>query len=640
MNELWMFIVSIAVLGVVITGGCIIKKKQKKRKWFISRIFLAGFFAATLIWCFGYLAFFEEELVHNGVMVFCIAVQNTLRIFAMDFDYDFFKYIMDSGDAVVDNICAAYTSLLLVAAPILTASVILSFFNETVASLKIFFNRKKEIYVFSELNQEALSIAGSCIEKAAKERQKILVVFTDVYKDNIEHLAEMLEAAHAMDAICVKKDILALNYFSIFQKQKCEFFIIGKNEKENMKHVQELVNRYGENEKVRVYLFSEDVIEKMLVNAMITPEMKMSVRCINIKQNTIYNYLYEDSCNKNIIYQYAVKKKEKGSCNLDTEKEENVQEVPIGTEGREWQILSIGIAGNNGYARELLKGLLWYGQMDKYELRLHVFDEDGSIENELKSECPELMKKNCRRQEGDAEYQIKFYRQIPGTKEYYKVLKKISQMTSLYLMYEDEKKNIKIGIESDRVLKKKDRSSVTNIVCLVCDGTKKRFIQKGKLKDYKKNVYNLDYMYQQWDYDSIYNSELEMAALDEHLKWDMKPKFNPQIEKMSEKERAELQKDKTEDFYKYDYFYRSSIARVIRVKLRAQMNVKGARKPLKDRDVEERRLIREIEHRGWNAYMRTEGYSYGEKKDEILKLHSDLVPFYKLPPDEQEKDDD
>lgn len=50
--------------------------------------------------------------------------------------------------------------------------------------------------------------------------------------------------------------------------------------------------------------------------------------------------------------------------------------------------------------------------------------------------------------------------------------------------------------------------------------------------------------------------------------------------------------------------------------------------------------MRKLEHRGWNAYMRSEGYRYGEKRNDLAKLHHCLVPFDALPLAEQVKDDD
>ena len=45
--------------------------------------------------------------------------------------------------------------------------------------------------------------------------------------------------------------------------------------------------------------------------------------------------------------------------------------------------------------------------------------------------------------------------------------------------------------------------------------------------------------------------------------------------------------------------------------------------------------ILKLEHMSWNAYMRSEGYVYGAKRDSTAKVHPDLVPFDEL--DEKEK---
>ena len=63
-----------------------------------------------------------------------------------------------------------------------------------------------------------------------------------------------------------------------------------------------------------------------------------------------------------------------------------------------------------------------------------------------------------------------------------------------------------------------------------------------------------------------------------------------------------------------------------------------------ERTEEEKQLLRVIEHRRWNAYMRAEGYCYSGSRDkqsrnDLAKLHNDLVPFDLLTEEEKAKDD-
>jgi len=59
-----------------------------------------------------------------------------------------------------------------------------------------------------------------------------------------------------------------------------------------------------------------------------------------------------------------------------------------------------------------------------------------------------------------------------------------------------------------------------------------------------------------------------------------------------------------------------------------------------DRTEEELWNLRRLEHRRWNAYMRSEGYTYAPVRNDLAKVHHCLVPFDDLPLKEQVKDDD
>ena len=59
--------------------------------------------------------------------------------------------------------------------------------------------------------------------------------------------------------------------------------------------------------------------------------------------------------------------------------------------------------------------------------------------------------------------------------------------------------------------------------------------------------------------------------------------------------------------------------------------------------IEERDVIEPLEHRRWNAYMRAEGYVYSgseaeESRNDLGKMHNDLVNFSNLSEEERRKD--
>jgi hypothetical protein len=46
----------------------------------------------------------------------------------------------------------------------------------------------------------------------------------------------------------------------------------------------------------------------------------------------------------------------------------------------------------------------------------------------------------------------------------------------------------------------------------------------------------------------------------------------------------------------------------------------------------------EVEHVRWNAYMRAEGYRYSQDRNDLARVHNNLVPVSKLSIDEMKKD--
>ena len=118
----------------------------------------------------------------------------------------------------------------------------------------------------------------------------------------------------------------------------------------------------------------------------------------------------------------------------------------------------------------------------------------------------------------------------------------------------------------------------------------------------------------------IINSELESDALSRHLKWG-----------------------KEEEFWQYEYNYRSSMASAIHMKARIACGIPGAGKPEDQLTAEEKAIIEPLEHRRWNAYMRAQGFNYPGVHDGGLRadramLHNNLCNWNELTEWERAKD--
>ena len=141
--------------------------------------------------------------------------------------------------------------------------------------------------------------------------------------------------------------------------------------------------------------------------------------------------------------------------------------------------------------------------------------------------------------------------------------------------------------------------------------------------NYRGQAYNIHYI---GDLESSYSvavlidSELEMKALARHLKWGAE-----------------------EDFWKYEYNYRSSMASAIHMHVRDQLNIPGANKAEEDLTEAEIAVLEPLEHCRWNAYMRSEGYVYSGSPDkssrnDLAKMHHNLVVFETLNEEDKMKD--
>jgi hypothetical protein len=145
------------------------------------------------------------------------------------------------------------------------------------------------------------------------------------------------------------------------------------------------------------------------------------------------------------------------------------------------------------------------------------------------------------------------------------------------------------------------------------------------ITNYRGQAYDIDFVS---DIESSYtenviiDSELENEALRAHLRWDGA---------------------KEDEFWNYEYNYRSSIATAIHMKARIECGIVGVTKNEKDLTDEERNIIEALEHRRWNAYMRSEGYVYSGSKskssrNDLAKMHHDLVDYASLSEEEKRKD--
>ena len=123
----------------------------------------------------------------------------------------------------------------------------------------------------------------------------------------------------------------------------------------------------------------------------------------------------------------------------------------------------------------------------------------------------------------------------------------------------------------------------------------------------------------------VANAKYALTVFEEELKNASRlPDGEIEAEKVKIRKRY---KDNLRAFYRFDYNYRSSLSRIIHRKKCVELGLES----------------NEQEHKRWNAYMRSEGYRYSGSTDkatrnDLGKLHNNLVPYSYLAESETKKD--
>lgn len=605
MHWIVFFVISvISMLGAAVFAFIVGKSRYKSGRILDpSKILFIGVIVSSV---FLFIPVYLHALEESGcgiIETIFIAVHNMIRLFIVDGEFDF---ITQNISGLPEGLFRAYSvmfSVLFVLAPVLTFSFVLSFFKNVSAHKRYITHYNHDVYIFSELNESSLALAESLERNKSKKR---LLVFTDVFEKDEETSFELLERAKELGAICFKKDIVTINFSFHSSKSEMNFFAIGQDQSENLSQALKLVEKMKYRDNVKLYVFSTQLESEMLLSNAFNQddnasgkEKKIKVRRVNEVRSLINRNLYEKG------FEYIFESAYPADNGF-----KNINAVVIGM-------------GQHG--TEMTKALSWFCQMDGYRAHINCFDRDKAARSAFTSLCPELMAPRFNGvfdMKGETQYEISIHSDIDvHTKEFDDMIAALPRTTYVFVALGNDELNISTAVKLRLLFAR--LGYYPKIQAVVYNTDKKEALTD--ISNFKKQKYDIDFigdLRSSYSENVIIDSDVEDKALERHIKWG------------SEKE-----------FWQYDYNYNSSIASAIHKEMKKKCNIPGIDKEPDDRTEEERWPLRELEHRRWNAYMRSEGYIYGgtiepEGRNDIAKMHNFLVPFDKLPLKEQMKDDD
>ena len=584
------FTASILILLAAVIFAVVSAGKRKRGKGLTPfKLVFGGVFLAAFV-C--YLPIYYDSLKDASLRIIktvLSALYSAFEMFVLNADISMVSNCANEMSPGLSAAYSTYFSFIVVLAPILTFGFLASFFKDASAYGKYILHYFREVYIFSALSDRSVSL-GSDIRN---NHRHAVIVYTDVFETSGEAFDELAERAREIGAICLKKDILTINFGRHYKKAPMYFYTIGNDETENINQSVKLIARYKNRENTRLFVFSTQIESELLLTQ--AEKGSMKVRRINEVRSLVDRILYErgsDLFTKAKQTDHGVKK------------------------------ISAVIAGLGQYGTEMLKALAWYCQMDGYQIEIDAFDKDEKAEERLTALAPELMseKHNGVSAQGEAEYLIRIHSGIDiSTGSFSDEIAKLTDATYVFVSLGSDEMNIRTAV-SLRMMFERIGIKPT-IEAIVYDSDKKNALMG--IKNYRGQAYDIDFIGDtgtSYSEAVIMDSELEADALRLHLKWGTE-----------------------EEFWQYEYNYNSSVASTIHRRARIACNIPGSAKNEEELTEEERDAIEKLEHRRWNAYMRSEGYIYSGSRDkssrnDLAKMHHDLVDFSSLNEEEKRKD--
>ncbi|MCD8090284.1 MAG: hypothetical protein LUD81_06640 [Clostridiales bacterium] len=447
--------------------------------------------------------------------------------------------------------------------------------------------KNKELFVISKLNENTLILA----KDIKRQNKNNAVVFACGQNESRENKASA--RALKCSVINAVPDNIIMPFYN--KKNYVHFILADPDEDKNLSEALKLTALYKNKTNIEIYTFNStkesellfDSTDKGKTDGLTVQPVKL--RRVNIVRNQVYRYILNNSVFENAIEEYNEK------------------------------IISVLIVGMGSYGMEMMKALIWCGQMDGYVLRFHIIDKRENIETLFYRECPGIRQRGTQPKSGEDYYEFNFYPETDvKTEKFIETVKNISGISTVFISLGNHQLNIEpaidlrtvfSGMKIDAGLKpdhSRDALQLPHITAVVHSDEKAALLNKNLLSNYRHQYYCIDSIgavSEMFSYENILSPEFEKMSYEIHSKWGGFDEFN-----------------------NYEYNRRSSLASAIHKKYRDALMPEDETKDA-------------LEHKRWNAYMRsTEGYTFGFVRDDIALRHPQLVKYDNLSRAEKDKD--
>lgn len=181
-----------------------------------------------------YLKLYYQEPIKPAHLIIEI-----MRAMNVDADYTAMdRPIAPFGSLPADTLVKWYRALVYTVAPITGFALVYDVVAGVSPSVKLFFNRRKAMFVFSQLNAKSVALAGDIVS-GSKTKGLPVIVFSGCNPDSDdEDKVQLLSAAKGMGAVCLDDD---LSHSASFRASRhAVFFLMCEDEKGELNDTENL----------------------------------------------------------------------------------------------------------------------------------------------------------------------------------------------------------------------------------------------------------------------------------------------------------------------------------------------------------------------------------------------------------------
>lgn len=524
------------------------------------------------------------------------------------------------------SIYIVFNYLVFVAAPVLTSSLLLSFFGDMGGKMQycLRFPFIFKCYVFSEINENSLALARGIKNSPGRKT----IVFCSTKKTEKDLLAQ----AKDLGAILLYKSCKDIKISWRFPQY--EFCLISANEDNNIESTEAIITKNSKLTKPKIIInaFVESgtntrFLQKFAESNSGKPKDK---RKSKNEEKLANGQRSEDGQNPT--------NKEKPTIELRCIDEialfcnHLVYSHPLYRTKNHGNHISVAIIGCGRTGMRMLKTVYWAGQTDGYTLKIRVYDKNADkVREKFYQQCPGLKQENT----------IQFVKADVDTLDFReKLLKEDNSLDATYIVVAmgDDQLNFSTSDELFKIYRRSngfDDKKMPEIFARVRSNLKSQsYINENDFLK-KRHIHLFGTAESIFSEKTLFNTDLENLAFAVHLAYNT----SLQAEKGTDDyEKASL------DFKTSEYDRRSSMAVALHIPAKLHMcdadveNVEdifsGSEEIIKKikekletyagriQDSKELERLARNEHDRWNAFMLSEGYQPATR-EEMLEYSKD-----------------